>query len=105
MIPFRSTAFIATAAVFAATPAMAAESTRSVQASAEAVATPVQVKASGMLYSSDGRRIGRIYRLDATGSPQIILNGRLITISVETLSDAGGKLTTSLTHKEASNLN
>lgn len=102
---FKSIALIATAAAFAATPAIAAESSQSVQASAEAVAAPEQVKATGMLYSSDGRRIGRVNRLDANGNPQIILNARLITISAETLSEVDGKLTTSLTHKEAKSAN
>lgn len=80
-------------------PAFAAESSQSVQAPAEEVAA-VEVKEGMMLYGSNGRRVANVYRVDRDGNPQVIIDGRLITVPASTLSDTDGKLTTSLTKRD-----
>lgn len=52
-----------------------------------------------MLYGSNGQRIAAIYRV-SEGNPQVILNGKLVTVPASSLSDVGGKVTTSLTKAE-----
>jgi hypothetical protein len=63
-------------------------------------ATGVSVNPGKMLYSSNGQRVGAVYRVNAEGDPQIILSGKLVTIPASTLSEVDGKLTTSLARKD-----
>ena len=86
-------------AVYAASPDVM--NTPSSSTSSEA-AVPVAVSAAkgSMLVAANGARLGAVYRLSADGSPQIILDGRMVTIPVKTLSMDGGRLTTSLTKSE-----
>jgi hypothetical protein len=49
-----------------------------------------------MLVAVDGARLAPVYRVASDG-PQIILDGRLVTVPGNTLSMVDGKLTTSLT--------
>lgn len=86
------------AAVAFAPAAYAAESSQSVQAATEGAG--VQVDAGKMLYSAAGTRIASVYRVSAEGNPQVIIDGRLITVPSATLSQANGKLTTSLTKRD-----
>jgi hypothetical protein len=60
----------------------------------------VEVKRGDMLYTADGKRVGNIYRVSATGDAQLIYRGKMITVPASTLSQDGGKLTTSLTLDE-----
>ena len=53
-----------------------------------------------MLVAADGARLAPVYRLNADGSPQIILDGKLVTVPAASLSMAGGRLMTSLTKRE-----
>jgi len=85
------------AAAAAPVVAYAADDSQTVRA--EAVA-PVKVAAGQMLYAGNGYRLASIYRVNAEGNPQIILDGKLVTVPGTTLSDVGGKVTTSLTKKE-----
>jgi hypothetical protein len=55
-----------------------------------------------MLYTTNGRRIASIYRVTAEGNPQVILNGKLVTVPASSLSEVDGKVATSLTKKELS---
>ncbi|HKX78079.1 MAG TPA: hypothetical protein VJM34_06145 [Novosphingobium sp.] len=80
--------------------AIAAESTQPVQAASDEVAAPAEIAAGAMLYGSDGRRIGRVYRVDANGNPQIILNSKMVTVPASTVSEADGKLSSSLSKKD-----
>jgi hypothetical protein len=57
-----------------------------------------------MLYSSTGTRLGAVYRVGADGSAQLILDGKMVTVPANTLSVVDGKLTTSLSKKDASKL-
>jgi hypothetical protein len=68
-----------------------------VAAEADAQATPVAGK---MLYSADGKKLAAVYKIDASGAPQILLEGKLVTIPVSTLSEVDGKVGTSLTKRD-----
>ena len=92
--------FAAAALATVSSAAFAAESTQPVQAAADEVAAPAEISTGAMLYGSDGRRIGRVYRVDANGNPQIILNNKMVTVPVSTVSEADGKLSSSLSKKE-----
>jgi hypothetical protein len=93
-------ALAATLVTFSLAPAAvyAAETSQSVQAAAEA--SPVAVNAGKMIYGPNGQRIAPAYRVTSEGTVQVILNGKLVNIPASTLSDANGKVTTSLTKKE-----
>jgi hypothetical protein len=99
MNKFVALAAVATLAVFSTPAAFAAESSESVRAATDSAAAAVNVKAGKMLYSN-GQRLAAIYRVTAEGNPQVILNGKLVTIQASTLSDVNGKITTSLTKQE-----
>jgi hypothetical protein len=49
-----------------------------------------------MVTAANGWRLGTVYRVGPDGSPQIIIDGRMVTIPASTLSVANGKVTTSL---------
>ncbi|MEZ5737250.1 MAG: hypothetical protein R3E09_15880 [Novosphingobium sp.] len=102
MNKFASFALLATATTMALVPTVvfAAENTQAVHAATEEVAPAVDINAGKMLYGANGRRIASIYRVTEEGDPQIILDGRMITVPASTLSDVEGKVTTSLTKRE-----
>ena len=85
----------ALAALAPATAAIAMPSAESAQTT-DAV-TPVVGK---MLYSAGGKSLGAVYRLDAAGAPQLLLNGKIVTIPLATLTDNSGRTETSLTKKD-----
>lgn len=94
-------ASVATAVTFAAVPAaISAETTQPVRDATEAAAEPIQINNGMMLYSSAGNRVAPIYRVTADGNPQLILNGRLVTVPASSLTIVDGKVTTSLTKSE-----
>ena len=94
-------AALATVATLAVVPtAVFAETTQSVREITEEAAAPVEVNAGKMLYAANGYRIAPIYRVTEDGNPQVIMNGRLVTVPASTLSDVDGKVTTSLSKKE-----
>lgn len=99
MNKFVALAAVATLAVFATPAAFAAESSESVRAATDAAASAVTPKAGTMLYSA-GNRVAAIYRIASDGNPQIILNGKLVTVPASTLSSVNGKTTTTLTKAE-----
>ena len=68
-----------------------------VAADGQTAVTPVVGK---MLYSTGGKKLAAIYKLSASGDPQILLQGKMLTVSAATLSEADGKLQTSLTMKD-----
>jgi len=101
MKKFLPLAAAATVASVALIPnAVFAETTQSVRDVTEEAAAPVEVNAGKMLYAANGYRIAPIYRVTEDGNPQVILNGKLVTVPASTLSDVGGKVTTSLSKKE-----
>jgi hypothetical protein len=89
-------ALIALVAFAAPVAAFAADDSATVRSEA---AAPVQVAAGKMLYSA-GYRLAPIYRVTAEGNPQVILDGKLVTIPASSLSDVSGKVTTSLSKKD-----
>jgi hypothetical protein len=58
-----------------------------------------------MIVASNGARLGAVYRVSADGSPQIFIDGKLVTVPVATVSTANGRLTTSLSKSEVIGLN
>jgi len=90
----------AAAAAFATSTATAAFAESPAPAVATSAVGSVTVKTGSMLYSSSGHRIGSVYRVTSEGNPQIILDGRLVTVPATTLTEADGKLTTSLTKRD-----
>lgn len=93
-------ASIAALAVIASVPSIAFAETTQVREVTEEAAAPLTLNSGRMLYAADGNRLAAIYRLNSQGNPQVILNGRLVTVPSSTLSEVGGKVTTSLTKKE-----
>lgn len=94
-------ALAATGAIFTAPATVfAAEATQPVQTAADSAAPAVKVTSGKMLYSVDGRRVASVYRVNAEGAPQVIIDGKLITVPASSLSEAGGKVTTSLTKSD-----
>jgi len=59
--------------------------------------TPVVGK---MLYSTGGKKLAPVYKLDANSAPQILLEGKLVTVPAATLSEVDGRVETSLTRKD-----
>jgi hypothetical protein len=100
MKKFAALAAVATLAMFSVPAAFAAESSQSVRAATDAAAGTVAVNAGKMLYGSNGQRIAAVYRVTAEGNPQVILNGKLVTVPASTLTDVNGKITTSLSKQE-----
>lgn len=89
--------------VFAVAPAFAQETATPPVAQAVATAEPaaaVQAVRGQMIVTSDGRRVGRVYRVTNDGSPSIIYEGRIVTIPATTLSLDGANLVTTLTERE-----
>jgi hypothetical protein len=64
---------------------------------ATAAASPVVGK---MLYSTGGKKLAAVYKISASGAPQLLLEGKLVTVPSATLSEVNGKVETSLTKKE-----
>lgn len=77
-----------------ATPAVAAIAIDSAQSPATAT-----VSKGKMLIAADGARLAVVYRVTADG-PQIILDGRMVTIPANTVSIADGKASTSLSKSQ-----
>jgi hypothetical protein len=53
-----------------------------------------------MVQTSNGARLGVVYRVGSDGSAQMILKGRVVAIPASTLSSVDGRLTTSLSKSE-----
>lgn len=81
------------------TAAFTASSAYADEAQPEGAAT-AGIESGTMLHSSSGHRIGTIYRVSPEGNPQVIIDGRLVTVPASTVSEANGKLTTSLSKRD-----
>jgi hypothetical protein len=60
---------------------------------------PVQLAVGKMVYSNTNR-LAPIYRITGEGNPQVVLDGKLVTIPASTLSSVDGKIVTSLSRKD-----
>jgi hypothetical protein len=67
---------------------------------ASSAATAAVAEKGKMLISSNGSRLGTIYRVGPDGSAEIIIDGKLVSVPASTLSNVDGKLTTSLSKSE-----
>jgi hypothetical protein len=101
-VAFAAVAAVATLSVPAA---FAAESQSVREVTDEAAPAAPKLTAGKMLYATDGYRIASIYRVTADGNPQVILDGKLITVPASTITEANGKVTTSLTKKQIASAN
>ena len=97
MNKFAPLAALATLATFTLLPVAvhAAEASQSVRAAATEAA--VKVTEGKMVYGSNGQRLAPVYRVNSDGSVQLILEGKLVTITAATLTTANGKVATTLT--------
>jgi hypothetical protein len=91
----KKSSFIALFTLLATVAVAAPETPSAKSAPNTAIAAPGKA-----LIAANGAHLGEVYRVGADGSPQIILDGRLVTIPATTLSNIDGKLTTSLTKSE-----
>ena len=64
---------------------------------AEAATAPAVGK---MLYIAGGKKLGAVYKISASGSPQVLIDGKLVTVPAASLVEVNGKVETSLTKKE-----
>ena len=71
----------------------------------ESAAPAVTVEAGKMLYADGGKRLAAIYRVADDGSPQLILDGKLVTVPIATVSVVDGQFQTSLSKKDIRKLN
>ncbi len=65
-----------------------------------AASSTVEIKRGAMIYTADGKRLGNVYRLSASGDAQLIYRSKMLTVPASTLSQSEGKLITSMTLDE-----
>jgi hypothetical protein len=70
-----------------------------VAAAAEPVGL-VKVSVGKMIYDADGKKLAAIYKLDPNGSPQLLLEGKMVTVPTSTLTEVDGKFATSMTKRD-----
>ena len=58
------------------------------------------VEKGKMLVAANGSRLGVIYRVGPDGSAQLIIDGHMVAVPANTISNTDGKLTTSLTKSQ-----
>jgi hypothetical protein len=85
---------------FASAALLAAIAVSAVPATLSAAESALTVTAGQSLYSADGKRVAAVYRVAADGTVQVILDGKLVNVPASTLSEADGKLVTSLSRSE-----
>jgi hypothetical protein len=72
---------------------------------AQSAAEPVAAVSKGqMVEGANGARLGVVYRVASDGSPEIMFDGKLVTIPHSTLSSSNGKLVTTLSKADVSKL-
>jgi len=89
MNKFVPVALLATVTLFAAAPA-----------TLRAETPAVSVSAGQAIYGPTGSRVASVYRVTSEGAVQVILDGKLINVPAATLSEADGKVVTTLTRAE-----
>lgn len=88
-------AAIAASAAFAAFTTVTAP-----PAHAQAVAATTGVEVGRAIYSSDGKKLGSVYKVTKDGAPQVIISGKLITVPASSVSVSDNRVVTSLTRKD-----
>ncbi|QIG80719.1 hypothetical protein [Stakelama tenebrarum] len=66
----------------------------------EETTTAVAATEGTMIYDASGRRLGSVYAVGEDGSAQILYRGKKVVIPAETLSEADGKLLTSMSRAD-----
>ncbi len=102
MNKFAPIAILATIGALAVAPIAraAAEPAAAEPAATAPVASAVSVRPGKMLHGPDGYRIAKIYRVTGQGDVQLILDGKMVLAPASSLSEANGKVVTSLTKTE-----
>ncbi len=85
-------------AAVAASAAFAVFTTVTAQPAHAQAATTAEVGKA--IYSSDGKKLGSIYKLAKDGAPQVIISGKLVTVPASTVSLSDDRIVTSLTRKD-----
>lgn len=62
-----------------------------------AVASPEVGK---MLHSAGGKKLAAVYKITPAGAPQLLIEGKLVTVPASSLTEVNGKVETSLTKRE-----
>jgi hypothetical protein len=71
-----------------------------VPAAVHAQETAAVAVAGKMLYGANGQRIAAVYHVNEDGTAQVIIDGKLYNVPASTLSNANGKITSTLTKRE-----
>ena len=90
--------FSAALAILVAAPAYAGEDAQNASVAAESAS--LDIRKGENIVDSEGKRIGKVYQVSASGDPQVIANMRLVTVPAASLSRVEGKLVSSLSRKE-----
>lgn len=67
---------------------------------AESGAVASSPEVGKMLYGAGGKKLAAVYKIAANGAPQVLLEGKLVTVPTSSLTEVNGKVETSLTKKE-----
>ncbi len=67
---------------------------------APAAATAASVEVGKPLVDADGKRIGAVYRVGDDGAAQVIIDGKIYSVPVATITVADDKLVTSMKKKD-----
>jgi hypothetical protein len=70
------------------------------QSTSSAAAQDSVAEKGKMLIAANGARLGAVYRVRPDGCPQLIIDGRMVTVPANTISMVDGKLTTSLSKSQ-----
>jgi hypothetical protein len=99
--------FVSLALIAATTSPALAEEALTAEAATPVSAAPASsvVAARGQLVvAANGARLGRVSRLADDGSPQLIVEGKLVTVPLSTLSLVDGRLVSTLSPGEIADL-
>ena len=100
MTKFAPLAGLATLISFSLVPVAAHANATVTGGSQVEASAPTKISEGKMIYSANGQRLAPVYRVNADGSVQLIMEGRLLTLPATLLSDVNGKLTASQTKGE-----
>ena len=95
MTRFAPLAILATLATFSLVPIAAHADALVTGAARTDGAAPIKISEGKMVYGANGQRLAPVYHVNSDGSVQLIMEGRLVTVSATLLSDVNGKLVSS----------
>lgn len=65
-----------------------------------AYASEFVAKEGKAIYSSDGKKLGSIYKVAPDGAARVFLDNRLFTVPADSITEADGKIVTNLTKRD-----